>query len=62
MLFKGVAWCYTGSHSMFAEMIHSLADTMNQVSRTVRDNDTKKRIEVLWVVICGLFSYVQVHI
>ena len=31
MLFKGVAWVYTGSHSMFAEAVHSLADTLNQV-------------------------------
>lgn len=29
--FKGVAWLYTGSHSMFAEAIHSLSDTCNQV-------------------------------
>lgn len=30
-LFKCFAWLYTGSHSMFAECIHSLADTMNQL-------------------------------
>lgn len=30
-LFKTFAWLYTGSHSMFAESIHSLADTMNQL-------------------------------
>lgn len=29
---KGVAWVFTGSHAMFSEMIHSAADTMNQVS------------------------------
>jgi hypothetical protein len=29
---KFVAWLYTGSHSMFAEFIHSLADTANQVT------------------------------
>lgn len=28
---KLIAWIYTGSHSMFAECIHSLADTMNQL-------------------------------
>lgn len=28
---KGIAWVYTGSHAMFSEMIHSGADTMNQV-------------------------------
>ncbi|XP_060530750.1 proton-coupled zinc antiporter SLC30A9, mitochondrial [Cylas formicarius] len=30
-LFKLFAWLYTGSHSMFAECIHSLADTINQL-------------------------------
>lgn len=30
-LFKCGAWLYTGSHSMFAECIHSLADTINQL-------------------------------
>lgn len=30
-LFKIVAWLYSGSHSMFAEAIHSFADTVNQV-------------------------------
>ncbi|CAB0020304.1 unnamed protein product [Nesidiocoris tenuis] len=30
-LFKVVAWLYTGSHSMFSEAIHSLADTINQL-------------------------------
>lgn len=30
-LFKTVAWLYSGSHSMFAEAVHSLADTLNQV-------------------------------
>lgn len=28
---KSVAWMYTGSHSMFAESVHSLADTVNQL-------------------------------
>lgn len=28
---KAVAWLYTGSHSMFAESIHSLADMANQL-------------------------------
>ena len=28
---KTVAWAFTGSHSVFAEAIHSLADTVNQV-------------------------------
>lgn len=28
---KFVAWLYTGSHSMFSECVHSLADTMNQL-------------------------------
>lgn len=30
-LFKSFAWLFTGSHSMFAECIHSLADTINQL-------------------------------
>ncbi|RWS01755.1 zinc transporter 9-like protein [Dinothrombium tinctorium] len=30
-LFKALAWLYTGSHSLFAEAIHSLADTCNQL-------------------------------
>uniref|UniRef100_A0A336MRB3 Proton-coupled zinc antiporter SLC30A9, mitochondrial n=1 Tax=Culicoides sonorensis TaxID=179676 RepID=A0A336MRB3_CULSO len=30
-IFKFGAWIYTGSHSMFAEAIHSLADTLNQL-------------------------------
>lgn len=30
-LFKLAAWLYTGSHSMFAETVHSLADTINQL-------------------------------
>ncbi|GAB1601528.1 zinc transporter 9-like [Argonauta hians] len=30
-LVKLIAWLYTGSHSMFSECIHSLADTVNQV-------------------------------
>ncbi|GAB0094802.1 Zinc transporter 9 [Sergentomyia squamirostris] len=30
-LFKLFAWVYTGSNSMFAECIHSLADTINQL-------------------------------
>lgn len=30
-VFKCFAWAYTGSHSMFAECIHSLADTINQL-------------------------------
>ncbi|CAG9860785.1 unnamed protein product [Phyllotreta striolata] len=30
-LFKLCAWIYTGSHSMFSECIHSLADTINQL-------------------------------
>jgi zinc transporter 9 len=30
-IFKGLAWFYTGSHSMFSECIHSMADTINQV-------------------------------
>ncbi|CAH8873323.1 unnamed protein product [Trichobilharzia szidati] len=28
---KGFGWWYTGSKSMFSEMMHSLADTLNQV-------------------------------
>lgn len=28
---KTTAWIYTGSHSMFAESVHSLADTANQL-------------------------------
>lgn len=30
-VFKLCAWLYTGSHSMFAECIHSFADTTNQL-------------------------------
>ncbi|XP_074026109.1 solute carrier family 30 member 9 [Leptinotarsa decemlineata] len=30
-LFKLFAWFHTGSHSMFSECIHSLADTINQL-------------------------------
>ncbi|KAF5271191.1 hypothetical protein FQR65_LT05335 [Abscondita terminalis] len=30
-LFKLFAWMYTGSHSMFSECIHSLADMINQI-------------------------------
>lgn len=30
-VFKLCAWLYTGSHSMFAECIHSFADTTNQI-------------------------------
>ncbi|XP_037967951.2 zinc transporter 9 [Plutella xylostella] len=30
-VFKLCAWCYTGSHSLFSECIHSLADTVNQL-------------------------------
>lgn len=30
-LLKGLAWLYTGSHSLFAESVHSLADTCNQI-------------------------------
>lgn len=30
-VFKCFAWIFTGSHSMFAECIHSLADTINQL-------------------------------
>ncbi|XP_014232252.1 zinc transporter 9 [Trichogramma pretiosum] len=30
-LFKLMAWIFTGSHSMFSECIHSLADTINQL-------------------------------
>lgn len=30
-VFKLCAWFYTGSHSLFSECIHSLADTVNQL-------------------------------
>lgn len=30
-ILKLVAWMYTGSHSLFSEAIHSLADTINQL-------------------------------
>ena len=30
-LFKLGAWLHTGSHSMFSECLHSLADTVNQL-------------------------------
>lgn len=29
--FKSLAWLFTGSHSLFAEAVHSLADTINQL-------------------------------
>ncbi|KAL5969136.1 Zinc transporter 9 [Taenia solium] len=32
---KGLAWWYTGSKSMFSEMMHSVADTLNQVSANI---------------------------
>lgn len=31
LLFKAGGWLYSGSHSMFAEVIHSLADLVNQL-------------------------------
>ncbi|KAH8292585.1 hypothetical protein KR018_009709 [Drosophila ironensis] len=31
LLFKSGGWLYSGSHSMFAEVIHSLADLINQL-------------------------------
>ncbi|KAH8298490.1 hypothetical protein KR044_006394, partial [Drosophila immigrans] len=31
LLFKAGGWIYSGSHSMFAEVIHSLADLVNQL-------------------------------
>ncbi|KAH8401736.1 hypothetical protein KR009_007581 [Drosophila setifemur] len=31
LLFKAGGWVYSGSHSMFAEVIHSLADLINQL-------------------------------
>ncbi|ALC42094.1 CG8632 [Drosophila busckii] len=31
LLFKAGGWIYSGSHSMFAEVIHSLADLINQL-------------------------------
>ncbi|EDV37348.1 uncharacterized protein Dana_GF13401 [Drosophila ananassae] len=31
LLFKAGGWMYSGSHSMFAEVIHSLADLLNQL-------------------------------
>ncbi|VDN11696.1 unnamed protein product [Dibothriocephalus latus] len=31
MAAKAIVWWYTGSKSMFSEMMHSVADTMNQV-------------------------------
>lgn len=30
-ILKICVWLYTGSHSMFAESIHSVADTVNQI-------------------------------
>lgn len=30
-VFKLAAWLFSGSHSMFSESIHSLADTINQL-------------------------------
>ncbi len=43
MIFKCVAWYYTQSHSMFAEAIHSLADTMNQVRASLWTYTCKKK-------------------
>ncbi|XP_055382274.1 proton-coupled zinc antiporter SLC30A9, mitochondrial [Condylostylus longicornis] len=46
-VFKVFAWLYTGSHSMFAEAIHSLADTSNQlilaygIHKSVQSADTE---------------------
>lgn len=43
---KLFAWAYTGSHSMFSECIHSLADTINQlilaygIQKSVQNPDT----------------------
>ncbi|XP_063415623.1 proton-coupled zinc antiporter SLC30A9, mitochondrial-like [Mytilus trossulus] len=31
VIIKGFAWAFTGSYSMFSEMIHSAADTLNQI-------------------------------
>ena len=33
-LAKGVAFVFTGSHAMYSEMIHSAADTMNQIGES----------------------------
>ena len=33
---KFLAWYFTGSHAMFSEAIHSLADTMNQASTKLK--------------------------
>ena len=46
-LAKGVAFAYTGSHSMYSETIHSAADTLNQIvlaygiNKSTQDSDTE---------------------
>ena len=44
-LFKVIGWGYTGSHSMFAEAIHSLADTINQL---ILAYGIHKSVQVRW--------------
>lgn len=47
---KCIAWLYTGSHSMFSEFIHSLADTANQVyvgTFTFNKTDSKAWLDVV---------------
>ena len=38
---KGVAWLGTGSHALFSEMIHSAADTLNQVRNEFVNSNCK---------------------
>ncbi|CAG0883825.1 unnamed protein product [Darwinula stevensoni] len=43
---KLVAWVITGSHSMFSEMLHSIADTLNQVILAVGIDQSIRRADM----------------
>ncbi|ESN90021.1 hypothetical protein HELRODRAFT_116663 [Helobdella robusta] len=45
-LMKLVAWMHTGSHSMFAELVHSMADTINQIILAVGIRQSLKEPDV----------------
>ncbi|XP_029655426.1 zinc transporter 9-like [Octopus sinensis] len=46
-LFKSVAYIYCGSHSMFAEAVHSLVDTLNQILLAVGLHQAMKKPDFL---------------